>query len=184
MWWEEKLIFHHTRCWFEICFIFTPIWGRFPIWLIFLSWVGNHQPGYDDVMKWCVEDEWLETWVGWFLGMSSNKMESEHHLTCFFCTFSICTSMGLDKFTYIYQKFKPKVGTYIYIYIYHTWILWSLKNVFPVGDPKSKGEKFCQCREAVIRAAAAKEMLKVELSRSFFFLVPGAWRIIPVSFSG
>ena len=28
-----------TRWWFQICFIFTPIWGRFPIWLIFFRWV-------------------------------------------------------------------------------------------------------------------------------------------------
>ena len=23
-----------SRCWFQICFMFTPIWGRFPFWLI------------------------------------------------------------------------------------------------------------------------------------------------------
>ena len=28
-----------TRWWFQIFFIFTPIWGRFPFWLIFLRWV-------------------------------------------------------------------------------------------------------------------------------------------------
>ena len=28
-----------TGWWFQICFIFTPIWGRFPIWLIFFRWV-------------------------------------------------------------------------------------------------------------------------------------------------
>ena len=28
-----------TRWWFQILFIFTPIWGRFPFWLIFLRWV-------------------------------------------------------------------------------------------------------------------------------------------------
>ena len=25
--------------WFQVYFIFTPIWGRFPIWLIFFKWV-------------------------------------------------------------------------------------------------------------------------------------------------
>ena len=29
----------YTGWWFQIFFIFTPIWGRFPIWLIFLGWV-------------------------------------------------------------------------------------------------------------------------------------------------
>ena len=28
-----------TRWWFQIFFIFTPIWGRFPFWLIFFKWV-------------------------------------------------------------------------------------------------------------------------------------------------
>ena len=28
-----------TRWWFPIFFIFTPIWGRFPFWLIFFRWV-------------------------------------------------------------------------------------------------------------------------------------------------
>ena len=28
-----------TRSWFQIFFIFTPIWGRFPIWIIFFRWV-------------------------------------------------------------------------------------------------------------------------------------------------
>ncbi len=28
-----------TRWWFQIFFIFTPTWGRFPIWLIFFKWV-------------------------------------------------------------------------------------------------------------------------------------------------
>ena len=32
-----------TRWWFQICFIFTPIWGRFPFWLIFFNWAWNHQ---------------------------------------------------------------------------------------------------------------------------------------------
>ncbi len=28
-----------TRWWFQIFFIFTPTWGRFPFWLIFFRWV-------------------------------------------------------------------------------------------------------------------------------------------------
>ena len=58
--WPSKInmicFFHYLFCWNilrrltddgnepfldgeEICFIFTPIWGRFPIWLIFFKWV-------------------------------------------------------------------------------------------------------------------------------------------------
>ena len=32
---------NETRWWFQICFIFTPICGRFPIWRIFFRWVGS-----------------------------------------------------------------------------------------------------------------------------------------------
>ena len=28
-----------SRWWFQICFIFAPIWERFPVWLIFFNWV-------------------------------------------------------------------------------------------------------------------------------------------------
>ena len=28
-----------SRWWFQIFFIFTPTWGRFPFWLIFFRWV-------------------------------------------------------------------------------------------------------------------------------------------------
>ena len=38
---ERKLIFPLpwlSRWWFQIFFIFTPSWGRFPIWLIFFRW--------------------------------------------------------------------------------------------------------------------------------------------------
>ena len=31
----------YTSWWFQICFIFTPIWGRFPFWLIFFKGVGS-----------------------------------------------------------------------------------------------------------------------------------------------
>ena len=30
---------YKTRWWFQICFIFTPNWGRFPFWLIFFKGV-------------------------------------------------------------------------------------------------------------------------------------------------
>ena len=40
------------RWWFQIFFIFTPTWGRFPFWLIFFRWVEswNHQLGTVFVM--------------------------------------------------------------------------------------------------------------------------------------
>ena len=32
-----KYIYIYTRWWFQIFFVFTPIWGRFPFWLIFFK---------------------------------------------------------------------------------------------------------------------------------------------------
>ena len=36
-----KLGQNSSGWWFQIFFIFTPIWGRFPFWLIFFKWVGS-----------------------------------------------------------------------------------------------------------------------------------------------
>ena len=36
--------------WFQIFYIFTPIWGRFPIWLIFLRWVDTTNQFFSDVV--------------------------------------------------------------------------------------------------------------------------------------
>ena len=41
---------HEESWWFEIFFIFIPIWGNDPIWLIFFRWVWNHQ--LDDKVGW------------------------------------------------------------------------------------------------------------------------------------
>ena len=36
---DSKGFGRFTRWWFQIFFIFTTTWGRFPIWLIFFRWV-------------------------------------------------------------------------------------------------------------------------------------------------
>ena len=40
-----------SRWWFQTFFIFTPNWGRFPIWLIFFQMGWNHQPVLVSVSK-------------------------------------------------------------------------------------------------------------------------------------
>ena len=37
--WGRLVSLKKTGWWFQIFFIFTPIWGRFPFWLIFFRWV-------------------------------------------------------------------------------------------------------------------------------------------------
>ena len=34
-------VLKNSGWWFQIFFIFTPIWGRFPFWPIFFRWVGS-----------------------------------------------------------------------------------------------------------------------------------------------
>ena len=36
---RPRMVYTKSRWWFQIFFIFTPIWGRFPIWRIFFRWV-------------------------------------------------------------------------------------------------------------------------------------------------
>ena len=36
---RARSTFLYSRWWFQTWFIFTPIWGRFPIWLISFKWV-------------------------------------------------------------------------------------------------------------------------------------------------
>ena len=36
---KQQLSHWLSGWWFEICFIFTPIWGRLPFWLMFSNWV-------------------------------------------------------------------------------------------------------------------------------------------------
>ena len=46
-WWVDTvggslfrlILCYITRWWFQICFMFIPIWGNDPIWLIFFKWV-------------------------------------------------------------------------------------------------------------------------------------------------
>ena len=41
-----------TSWWFQILFIFTPIWGRFPFWLIFFRWVETTNQKRGDAPIW------------------------------------------------------------------------------------------------------------------------------------
>ena len=40
--WVNSYLF--TRWWFQICLMFTPTWGRFPFWLIFVKGGWNSKP--------------------------------------------------------------------------------------------------------------------------------------------
>ena len=50
------LVKHFSGWWFQIFFIFTPIWGRFPFWLIFFK-------GVETTKQFCLKKK--VRWDGW-----------------------------------------------------------------------------------------------------------------------
>ena len=47
MWNANSSSLPYSTWWFQIFFIFTPTWGRFPFWLIFFSWVETTNQYYN-----------------------------------------------------------------------------------------------------------------------------------------
>ena len=125
-----KLIFYLTsfsfpvtisRWWFWIFFIFTPIWGWFPFWLIFFNWVWNHpldfflntfrrileQPSFNgavylqhisDLDSWCILPQSCRRMLAMETSLSSKDMQRNQ----------------------TEKKYKLSIdtwNTYIYIYI-------------------------------------------------------------------
>ena len=58
-----------SRWWFQTCFIFIPIWGRFPFWLMFLRWVETTNQMIIFSFKSQVNEQqgggWTPTRLGW-----------------------------------------------------------------------------------------------------------------------
>ena len=55
---------NRARWWFQMFFIFTPTWGRFPFWLIFFKWVETTKQ-INNPFIWRFLKVWVER--GWFL---------------------------------------------------------------------------------------------------------------------
>ena len=103
-----------TRWWFQTLFIFIPISGRFPIWLIFFRW------GETTNQMICVWWTFLCIWrcvtfyfeepfpKRWSIFAYSNSEFWE-----FTKTIALLVIQLLP---------QPKSGMYIYIYIWHPWI--------------------------------------------------------------
>ena len=70
--------------WFQIFFIFTPIWGRFPFWLIFFRWVV--QPPTSGVhpkeLRWCDSRITLFSWFCNNQGMESGNPGNQPTRIC------------------------------------------------------------------------------------------------------
>ena len=72
--------FHNskTRWWIQIFFMFTPIWGRFPFWLIFFNqMVWNHQVRKTSCLS--VSPTSLAIWCAMFL---PGKLEAWEEVPC------------------------------------------------------------------------------------------------------
>ncbi len=49
---------YKSRWWFQIVFIFIPIWGRCPFWLIFFRWVETTNQKMDYIFFWWCHFLW------------------------------------------------------------------------------------------------------------------------------
>ena len=68
-----------ARWWFQTFFIFTPIWGRFPSWLIFFRWVETTNQLYSGIISYEIrirEPEPIR--ISWF--MSYTHSANGQHL--------------------------------------------------------------------------------------------------------
>ena len=79
----ESKVDTNSRWWFQIFCIFTPIWGRFPIWLIFFKGVGwNHQLVLYGNFEWFAQKnalfglEILNFPPGWALMLMANTFRN------------------------------------------------------------------------------------------------------------
>ena len=65
----QNTVLYQARWWFQILSIFTPIWGRFPFWLIFFKWVEttNQQVMVSDCFFFTLNlVKWWTIWRAYF----------------------------------------------------------------------------------------------------------------------
>ena len=75
--WDYWDVWYLARWWFQIFFIFTPIWGRFPFWLIFFKGVETTNQDYWDI--WYLDSSWDATLFFWL-----TTLPRGHHSDGFF----------------------------------------------------------------------------------------------------
>ncbi len=95
-----------TRWWFQTFFIFTPIWGRFPFWLVFLRWVETTNQSTFFIGKLGV----------WMRSAPCNSLESCEGATGRFGVLHKCFLMGVGMTSH---RFTSSTS---YIYIYDLWL--------------------------------------------------------------
>ena len=77
IWLLEKFESRPTGWWFQTFFIFTPIWGRFPFWLIFFRWVETtNQQKNMIVGEIRIKTQHVPFWKGLFL--NSKYIDTNH----------------------------------------------------------------------------------------------------------
>ena len=59
LWLAKKESSWFSRWWFQVFFIFTPTWGGFPIWLIFLDGL---KPPTREIVDFCCPGSWGARW--------------------------------------------------------------------------------------------------------------------------
>ena len=128
-----------SRWWFQIFFIFTPVWGRFPIWLIFFRWVettnqiSNKCRLQSLELGACKKNMFLGSPFPYCADWPTQMVFAEHILghspdrenrRCAFCGSNLGIPFEGSMFTFVVgiSFFLPRSGifwwSYIYIYIY------------------------------------------------------------------
>ena len=118
-----------SRWWFQIFFIFTPIWGRSPFWLIFFRWVGwktkqqSNWNTFDWYSEWAMKISTPEVrhWIRWVLEQWWGfKERSPRFPTCIF----VFKEVDEREPWWIFVWMWDGLGSYcVYIYIFYVDIL-------------------------------------------------------------
>ena len=115
-----------TRWWFQIFFIFTPIWGRFPFWLIFFDYTGWNLQLEDDMyvytgwnastFRFFGPVDTLGPSVGWSLMLSERMISrwvTSYPWLCKFFYWTIGKNRGWNTTQLIYKDYnKPYKDPY------------------------------------------------------------------------
>ena len=69
---KNVVVINSSGWWFQISFIFTPIWGRFPFWPIFFRWVETTNQSYIN-SQFFIAIHLLKP-KGWYLGGGNSNV--------------------------------------------------------------------------------------------------------------
>ena len=108
-----------TRWWFQICFIFTPIWGRFPFWQIFFKWVETtNQKTYKlECSSQDSSDKWIQ------MEVQRDRLPSWWPLLLVWEASQLISNAESNPTNWLYQTRWNRWGFFFHPRILHIWIV-------------------------------------------------------------